>query len=103
MEDIDVYSVNGFFLFEVFFYNLIDKGVRDGSKRESEGGGGISEMGFESFGEVSGKRRGGEGDVEVERMREGEVVGGGGGGGGEVGERGDDMEMVGGDGGGKEG
>lgn len=69
MEDININSIDGLFLFEIFTYDLIDQRVRDGGERGSDGGWGIGEMGFESFRELIGERRGGERDTEVEGMR----------------------------------
>lgn len=63
MENVNVNSVDRFFVFEVLLYDFIDQGVGDGGERQPDGGWSIREMGFESFGEVRGERRGGEGDV----------------------------------------
>lgn len=55
MENINVNSVDGFFVFEVLLYDFIDQGVRDGGERQPDGGRSAQEMGFESFGEARGE------------------------------------------------
>lgn len=38
MENINVNSIDGFFVFEVLLYDFIDQGVGDGGERQPDGG-----------------------------------------------------------------